>query len=198
MATFAIPRGEPLVPKEDCSPFDTGFGYSTISNASPAEKFRFINNVWKPSLNYSFPASVEAAGKLRKCRHECFPASVEAAGKLRKCRHEWLVRFTWLVYSRYLDGIFCLPCCCFGIQYGKNAARLQKLFRSPLTFWTTAVTRLQNHSSGKCETHSFSVVAMANFMDVMTRRTVAIDEQLNQIILRQRSFALSTMFGSLL
>ncbi|CAB4020457.1 52 kDa repressor of the inhibitor of the kinase-like [Paramuricea clavata] len=167
MATFAIPRGEPLDPKEDCSPFDIGFVYSTISKASPAEKFRFINNVWKPSLNYSFPASAEAAGKLRKCRHE------------------WLVRFTWLVYSKYLDGVFCLLCRCFGIQYGKNAARLQKLFRSPLTFWTTAVRRLQNHSSGKCETHSFSVVAMANFMDVMTRRTVAIDKQLNQITFRQ-------------
>ena len=40
MAVYAVPRGEPVVPKEDCSPFDIGFVYSTISKASPAEKFR--------------------------------------------------------------------------------------------------------------------------------------------------------------
>ena len=68
MAVYAVPRGEPVVPKEDCSPFDIGFVYSSISKASPAEKFRFINNVWKPPLGYIFPASVEAAGKLRKCQ----------------------------------------------------------------------------------------------------------------------------------
>lgn len=159
-------RGEPVVPKEDCSPFDIGLVYSTISKASPAEKHRFINNVWKPPLGYTFPASVET-------------------GELRKCRQEWLARFPWLAYSKYLDGVFCLPCICFGIQSGKNASRLERLFRSPLTFWTTGVMRLQNHSSGKCETHNFSVVAMANFMDVMARRTVAIDEQLNQVVQRQ-------------
>ena len=167
MATYAKPRGEPVVPKEDCSPFDIGLVISTISKASNSEKYRFINNVWKPTLDYDFPASVETRGKLRKCRHE------------------WLVRYTWLVYSKYLDGLFCLPCALFGIESGKNAARLDKLFRSPLTFWTTAVTRFQNHSSGKCETHNFAVVAMANFKDMMSRRTVAIDQQLNQIVQRQ-------------
>ena len=45
MATYAIPSGEPVVSKEDCSPFDIGFVYSTISKASLAEKFHFINNV---------------------------------------------------------------------------------------------------------------------------------------------------------
>ena len=76
MATYAKPRGEPVVPKEDCSPFDIGLVISTISKASNSEKYRFINNVWKPTLDYDFPASVETRGKLRKCRHE------------------WLVRYT--------------------------------------------------------------------------------------------------------
>ena len=35
------------------------------------------------------------------------------------------------------------------------------------------------------ETHGSSEVAMANFMDMMARRTVAIDEQLNKITHRQ-------------
>ena len=70
MAVYEVHRGKPVVAKEDCLPFDIGFVYSTISKASPAEKFRFINNVWKPPLGYIFRVSIEAAGKLRKCRHE--------------------------------------------------------------------------------------------------------------------------------
>ena len=86
----------------------------------------------------------------------------------------WLVRFPWLAYSKYVDGAFCLPCVCFGMECGKNGSRLDKLFRSPLTFWTTAISRLQSHSCGKSETHNFFPVAMANFKDVMARRAVPI------------------------
>ena len=84
-----------------------------------------------------------------------------------------------------LDGAFCLPCVCFGMECGKNGSRLDKLFRSPLTFWTTAISRLQSHSCGKSETHNFSLVAMANFKDVMERRAVPIDQLLNRLVERQ-------------
>ena len=43
MATSAVARGEPVVPKEECSPFDIGLVISTISKASNAEKYHFIN-----------------------------------------------------------------------------------------------------------------------------------------------------------
>ena len=48
---------------------------------------------------------------------------------LRKFKPEWLVRFPWLAYSKYVDGAFCLPCVCFGMECGKNGSRLDKLFR---------------------------------------------------------------------
>ena len=76
MATSVVARGDPVVRKEECSPFDIGLVISTISKASNAEKYNFINNVWKPTLDFSFPASIETGAKLRKCRHE------------------WLVRYT--------------------------------------------------------------------------------------------------------
>ena len=92
------------------------------------DKFRFIQNIWKADVGYEFPVSSETGGKHRKFKPE------------------WLVRFTWLAYSKYVDCAFCLPCVCFGMECGKNGSGLDKLFRSPLTFWTTAISRLQSHS----------------------------------------------------
>ena len=135
MALFHA-RGNPVCRKEDCSPYDIGTVYKDIARFSNEEKFRFIQNVWKPDRLFNFPSTLESGD-----RH-------------RKFKPDWLVRFPWLLYSKYLDGAFCLPCVCFGIESGKNGAKLNKLFRSPLTFWTSACTKFQLHSSGKSEVHS--------------------------------------------
>ena len=107
-------RGQPVCRKEDCSPFDIGFVYQTIGRFSAPEKLGYIQNIWK--LDQLF----------------VFPQTCEAGGKLRKFRFEWLMRFPWLVYSKYLDGAFCLPYLCFGMECGKNGNKLNKLFESPL------------------------------------------------------------------
>ena len=70
----------------------------------------------------------------------------------------------------------------FGIECGKNGAKLDKLFRSPLTFWTTAHGRFDSHSGGKSEIHKFSVMAMQNFLAAMRRKTAPIDQQLNRLM----------------
>ncbi|XP_044165353.1 uncharacterized protein LOC122949323 [Acropora millepora] len=158
---------EPVCRKEDCSPFDIGTVYRVIASFTDAEKFRFIESVWKPDLLFEFPASKETCGKQRKFRQE------------------WLVKYPWLVYSKYLDGAFCLPCVCFGMECGKNGAKLDKLFRSPLTFWTTARGKFDSHSSGKSEIHKFSVMAMQNFLAAMRRQTAPIDQQLNRLMQAQ-------------
>ena len=59
---------EPVCRKEDCSPFDIGTVYSVIASFTAAEKFRFIESVWKPDLLFEFPASKETCGKQRKFR----------------------------------------------------------------------------------------------------------------------------------
>ena len=151
MASLLSSR-EPVCGKEDCSPFDFGTVYRVIASFTDAEKFRFIESVWKPDVLFEFPASKETCGKQRKFRQE------------------WLVKYPWLVYSKYLDGAFCLPCVCFGMECGKNGAKLDKLFRSPLTFWTTARGKFDSHASGKSEIHKFSVMAslMEKFILVET------------------------------
>ena len=48
--------------------------------------------------------------------------------------------------SKCLDGAICLPCGCCVMECDKNGAKLDKLFRSPLTFWTTARGRFDSHA----------------------------------------------------
>ena len=133
MALFHA-RGNPVYRKEDCSLYDIGTVYKDIARFSNEEKFRYIQNVWKPDRLLNFPFTLESCD-----RH-------------RKFKPDWLVRFPWLLYPKYLDGAFCLPFVCFGMESGKNGAKLNK-FRSPLTFWTSACTKFQLHSSGKSEVH---------------------------------------------
>ena len=68
------------------------------------------------------------------------------------------------------------------MKCGKNGAKLDKLFRSSLTFWTTARGRFDSHASVKSEIHIFSVMVMQNFLAAMRRQTAGtlIDQQLNR------------------
>lgn len=136
-----------------CSLFDICTVYRVIAFFTDAEKFRFNESVWKPDLLFEFPTSKGTCGKQRKFLQE------------------WLVKYPWLVYSKYLDGAFCLPCVCFGMECGKNGAKLDKLFHSPLTFWTMASGKFDSHSSGKSEIHKFSVMVMKTFLAAMRRQT---------------------------
>ena len=166
MASLLSSR-EPVCLKEDCSPFDIGTVYRVVASFTDAEKFRFIESVLKPELLFEFPASKETCGKQQKFRQE------------------WLMKYPWLVYSKYLDGAFCLPCVCFRVECGKNDAKLDKLFPSLLPFWTTARGKFDSHASGKSEIHKFSVMAIQNFLATKRRQTAPIDQQLSQLMQAQ-------------
>ena len=84
-----------------------------------------------------------------------------------------------------MDGAFCLPCVCFGVQCGRNTNKLDKLYKSPLTLWTSAVSRFTKHASGKCEMHNSAVIAMENFLRNMRREAVPIDLQINNLLQQQ-------------
>ena len=160
-------RGDPVCRKEDCSQYDVGLVFKEISSYSDQDKLKFIENVWKPGELFDFPASVECSNSNR---HFVW---------------SWLKRFPWLAYSKYLDGAFCLPCVCFGVQCGRNTNKLDKLYKSPLTLWTSAISRFSKHASGKCEMHNFAVIAMENFLRNMRREAVPIDQQINNLLQQQ-------------
>ena len=158
-------RGDPVCRKEDCSQYDVGLVFKEINSYSDQDKF--IENVWKPGELFDFPASVECSNCSRH-----FVRS-------------WLKRFPSLAYSKYVDGAFCLPCVCFGVQCGRNTNKLDKLFKSPLTLWTSAASRFTKHASGKCEMHNFAVIAVETFLRNMRREAVPIDQQINNLLQQQ-------------
>ena len=47
------------------------------------------------------------------------------------------------------------------------------------------MSRFTKHASGKCEMHTFSVLAMDNFVRNMTRESVPIDQQINNLLQQQ-------------
>ena len=59
---------EPVCRKEDCLLIDIGTVYRVIPSFTDAEKFWFIESVWKPDLLFEFPASKETSGKQPKIR----------------------------------------------------------------------------------------------------------------------------------
>ena len=158
----AVARGGPIFRKEDCSPLDIGAVLDHAGQFSDAEKLHFIENVWSPrDPLFEFPSTVES-------------------GKSRKFQRAWLQQYSWLAYSKYLDGAFCLPCVLFG-----RGATVAKLMKSPITCWTSATSRFKKHSNGKCETHNTAVLAMDNFVRVMKRQIVPINEQLDTLLQQQ-------------
>ena len=156
-------RGKPVEDKANCSPFDLGVLFEELRQFSDQRKFELINNVWRPGSTFLFPKTKES-------------------GRNRRFNSSWLQDFPWLVYSRYLDGAFCLPCVLFARQCGRNSAKLDKLVKSPLTFWTTAFNRLSNHANGKCSTHNSSVIAMNKYLKTYLRNTMG-QERLNGLAL---------------
>ena len=58
-------RGDPVCRKEDCSQYDIGVVFTEISSYSDQDKFKFIENVWKPGELFDFPASVECSNSNR-------------------------------------------------------------------------------------------------------------------------------------
>ena len=142
---------------QDCSQYDIGLIFKDISSYSDQDKLKFIKNVClKP-------------GKLF-----LFSVSLECSNSKRHFVRGWLERFPWLAFSKFLDGAFCLPCVLFGVQCGRN--KLDKLYETPLTLWTSPMSRFTTNVSRKCERHNFSVIAMDKFLRNMTRESVAIDQ----------------------
>ena len=76
-------------------------------------------------------------------------------------------------------------CFFFGVQCGRNSNKLEKLYNPPLTLWTSAISRFTKHASGKCEMHNFAVIVMEDFLRNMTRESVPIDQQINNLLQQQ-------------
>jgi len=88
-----------------------------------------------------------------------------------------MVHFVYRVFSSV----------CFLVQGERNTNKLDKLYKSPLTLWTSPISRFNKHASGKCELHNLALIAMENFLRNMRREAVPIHQQINNLLQRQIS-----------
>ena len=137
-------RGLPICDKSEVNVNDVGLYYKDIKKLSDGEIYNLMVNRWKPSKGFDFPLSTESAGK-------------------KHLLHEYLKECSWLAYSKYLDGCFCISCLLFGGQTGHHdMAHLKKLFTETYTYWTSACSRFKDHESHS-PLHQDSVLIMENF-----------------------------------
>ena len=128
-----------------------------VSNLAGFEKFDLLSNTWKPEASYSFPCNKESK---------------------RRFQYAWLTRFPWLAHSASANGGFCVNCVLFGGETTHNASKLQRLMTAPLTPSASSVQKLTQHGQTS-KVHQTATLRATEFKRTMERKTVAIDEQLN-------------------
>lgn len=108
-----------------CQPYDIGTITEFVRHLNREDKFRALNNIYKPPPNYVFPQHKEGAGN-----HQ------------RSFQQKWMNEYAWLAYSREKDGGYCVPC----VFFCKGDEGLGKLVNSPLTRFKDAVETFRQHS----------------------------------------------------
>ena len=105
----------------------------------------------------------------------------------RRFQLNWLEKFTWLVYSRSLDGAFCLNCVLFGGESSHNASKLQYLYSLPLTYWKTALQKFSEHEQ-KSPKHLTATLKASNFVSWIRNKTRSISVQFDATVMSQVNF----------
>lgn len=103
------------------------------------EKYHLLTNHWKPQRDFVFPQTY-----MNRCN--------------RSFKWSWLEKHSWLVYSRKLDGGFCLACTLFRKDSHKTTAIL---VTKPFIRWTKSSNILTDH--GLKSSHLEAVSAAENF-----------------------------------
>ena len=125
-----------------------------------------LQNHFKPSESYRFRVHTEY-------------------GKKRSFQLCWLKEHNWLAYSAAQNGNYCKVCVLFGSETGeKNSTKLDKLVKSPVTFWTTASQKFKDHET-KSQVHKTAVLKAETFMKVMHCKIKPIDQQLQSVLATQ-------------
>ena len=95
-----IPRGSPVVESSICDKFDFGLHYKTLSQLSMKDRISMVSNIWKPDINFEFPSHFACNKHVRMSYEFLNPESEKY--------------LDWLIYSKFLDGCFCLHYSLFG------------------------------------------------------------------------------------
>nr|XP_047132966.1 zinc finger MYM-type protein 1-like isoform X2 [Hydra vulgaris] len=140
--------------EDDCNEFDIGLFVDKVGKLSNQEKRNILLNVWILPSDYVFP---------KTNGHKCNPA--------------WFKKFSWLCYSKYYDGLFCISCVLFGKASSTSQLFHEYLFR----FWSVENVRIISHNNTS-PMHKTSIQIMLDFQAVISRKTVPINLQLNKFL----------------
>lgn len=114
---------------------------SKVKLLSVGEKYNLVKNHFIPSPEYIFPNDF-----MNGCN--------------RSFNCNWLKRYTWLVYSPTLDGVFCIHCALFVDNRDSNKG---SLVNRPFTKWTKLSNELNLHDS--FQYHVKSMVVSNSFVN---------------------------------
>lgn len=70
------------------------------------------------------------------------------------------------------------------IRVDRNASKLEKLVKSPVTFWTTAAQKFSEHEL-KSEVHKTAMLKADNFLKIMQSQVEPVDQQLQSALAAQ-------------
>ena len=126
-------------------------------------------------------SSLDARGRcnlltkhFKPCSNYCFPKTSTG----RSFQHRWLEVFPWLVYSKKVNGGFCLPCVLFASCTVYHGSSPGVLVSRPLTSFKKALELLRKHAT--TEHHKTALVRADEFKRTITNPEINIAQRLNR------------------
>lgn len=139
--------------------------YVNRSLDSDCHRFKALTHDFKLSESFNFPTSTEY-------------------GKKQSFKLIWLKEHNWLVYSPKENGAYCRVCVLFGDTNERNGTKIDRLVKSPISFWTTAKQKFKQHELHS-QVQKTALLKADTFLKVMQQRVVSIDQQLNAVVASQ-------------
>lgn len=113
--------------------------------------------IWKPDGTFKFPQSGQRNLKFQL---------------------NWLTNWSWLSYSKMLDGVFCKYCVLFNQnEGGRGKQKLGKLVLEHFSNWKKAIEEFNKHENTNY--HKMSVLNADNLLSVYDKNKDSIDVQIN-------------------
>jgi hypothetical protein len=132
---------------------------SVMQSMGSSQKYQLLTNHFVPSSTFAFP-------------------KVFDSGCNRSFKVKWLERYPWLVYSKALDGGFCIYCALFA----KERSKYSVLVNKPFTKWVKVNKIVSAHASNKY--HNNALVDARAYIQSIEKPDGNVNVRLNTEIAR--------------